>query len=437
MTLTRVVIQSQTNRLNRPIGRLKCLPKQKRFMESTAPALLYSGAWGAGKTRILCEKAYFLALLYPGNFVGLCRKTYNSLKQTTMKTFFEEVCPPDHIKKYNKSDHVVTLKNGSEIYFFGMDNYLKIGSLNLGSCGIDEAIELTEDDWIALQGRLRQKKVPFHQIFLATNPAHPGHWIYQTFYQRGEGEVVESNSLENPYLPQDYVNRIKRLSGRYYDRFVLGKWIGFEGLVYDVFDPLVHIIDKMPRGWEEWPKVRSIDFGYSNPFVCQWWAISPSNVWYLYREIYFSHRIVEEHAAQINKYSYGEHYVATYTDHDAEDRATLEKYGIDTDAAVKDITPGIQEVYSKMKVEEVDGKKRSHIYFLRDALVEEDPWLVEMKKPTCTIQEIQHYQYPRSRGEYNLKEEPLKANDHGMDAMRYAIFSWENRRAWSPPISRA
>lgn len=406
-------------------------------MESTTPALLYSGAWGAGKTKILCEKAYFLALLYPHNVVGICRKTFNSLKQTTMKTFFQEVCPPDHIKKYNKSDHIVTLRNKSEIYFFGMDNYLKIGSLNLGSCGVDEAIELTEEDWIALQGRVRQRDVPFHQIFMATNPAHPGHWLYKTFYERGEGQVIESNSLENPYLPADYIQRIKGLTGRYYDRFVLGKWVGFEGLVYDVFDPLVHVIDEMPRGWKEWPKVRSIDFGYSNPFVCLWWAISPSDVWYLYREIYYTHRIVEEHAAQIRKYSEGEQYIATYADHDAEDRATLEKYGIETDAAVKDIMPGIQEAYSKMKVQEIENRKITHIYFLRDALVEEDPWLVEMKKPTCTIQEIQQYQYPKGKGDRNVKEDPVKANDHGMDAMRYAIYSWSIRRAWSPPISRA
>ncbi|HHV79078.1 MAG TPA: hypothetical protein GXX40_05630 [Firmicutes bacterium] len=402
-------------------------------MESTAPELLYSGAWGAGKSRVLCEKALYLALKYPGNFVGICRKTFNALKQTTMRTFFREACPPDHIKSWNKTDHLLTLKNGSQVYFFGLDDPLKIQSLNLGACGVDEVVELTEEDWTVLGGRIRLSSVPFRQLFAATNPASPSHWLYKRFYidrstlpdGRPLTEVVESNSLENPYLPPDYVARIQTLTGRYRERFVLGRWVGFEGLVYDCFDPLIHVVDKMPEGWQKWPKVRSIDFGYANPFVCQWWAISPDDEWYLYREIYFCRRLVSEHAAQIKALSAGETYLATYADHDAEDRATLEACGIPTVPAVKDVSPGIQEVYSRLQPDE-RGKPR--LYFLRGALVERDPALVEAKKPTCTIDEIQGYQYPKPRGERNPQEEPIKLNDHGMDAMRYAIYSFASSR---------
>ncbi len=413
----------------RKVSKLECLPGQRRFMESTAPELLYSGAWGAGKSRILCEKALFLCLRYPGNFVGICRKTFNALKQTTMRTFFQEVCPPDHIKRWNKTDHLLTLKNGSQIYFFGLDDPLKIQSLNLGACGVDEVIELTEDDWFILGGRIRLGTVPFHQLFAATNPAHRGHWCYQRFYVerpklpdgRPITEVVESNALENHHLPLDYVAKIQTLKGRYRDRFVLGKWVDFEGLVYDCFDPLIHVVDTMPEGWQEWPKVRSIDFGYSNPFVCQWWAISPDNEWYLYREIYYSHRLVEDHARDIVRLSQGECYLATYADHDAEDRATLEAYGVPTVAAIKDVSPGIQAVYKKLQL---DDRGKPGLYFVRGALVEKDPALVEAKKPTCTLEEIQGYQYPKQKGDKNAKEEPIKLNDHGMDAMRYAIYSF-------------
>ncbi len=397
-------------------------------MESTAPELLYSGAWGAGKSRVLCEKALFLAERYPGNLVGIARKVFNSIKLTTMRTFFEEVCPPDHIKRYNKTDHLVTLKNGSQVFFFGLDDPLKIQSLNLGACGVDEVIELTEEDWTMLGGRIRLGRVPFRQLFAATNPASRGHWLYRRFYLdrprmpdgRPMTDVVESNALENPYLPKDYIAKIQALHGRYRDRFVLGKWVDFEGLVYDCFDPLIHVVDRMPEGWEKWPKLRAIDFGYSNPFVCQWWAISPDDEWYLYREIYYSHRLVEDHARQIVTLSVGESYLAAYADHDAEDRATLEHYGVQTTPALKDVSPGIQEVYGRLKPDE---RGRSRIYFLRDALVERDPALVEAKKPTCTVEEIQGYQYPKQKGDKNVKEEPVKLNDHGMDAMRYAVYS--------------
>jgi phage terminase large subunit len=326
------------------------------------------------------------------------------------------------------------LRNNSQIYFFGLDDPLKIQSLNLGACGVDEVIELTEDDWIMLGGRIRLSKVPFRQLFAATNPAHQGHWCYQRFYierpflpdGRPMTEVIESNALENPHLPADYMSKIQTLSGRYRDRFVLGKWVSFEGLVYDCFDPLVHVVSTMTRGWQEWPKVRSIDFGYANPFVCQWWAISPDDEWYLYRELYHSRRLVEDHARQINELSRGETYLATYADHDAEDRATLEKYGIRTMPAVKDVSPGIQEVYKKLQI---DDRGKPGLCFLRSSLMEKDPALVEEKKPTCTLEEIQGYQYPKQKGDKNVKEEPIKLNDHGMDCMRYAVYSFVRRLA--------
>lgn len=405
-------------------------------MESTAPELLYSGAWGAGKSRVLCEKVLFLCLRYPGNFVGICRKTYASLRFTTMKTWFEEVCPVAYIKEYNKTEHLVTLKNGSQVLFFGLDDPLKIQSLNLGSCGVDEVVELTEEDWLLLGGRLRYSKVPFHQQFAATNPAHQQHWLYKRFYQEKLGRVVESNSLENPHLPADYVAKIQTLTGRYRERFVLGKWVGFEGLVYDCYDPLVHLINwqrfKELTGKSsipaDWPRVRSIDFGYTNPFVCQWWAISPDGEWFRYREIYETKQLVEDVAKRIVKLSEGENIEATFADHDAEDRATLHRHGVKTMPAKKDVVSGIKEAY---KMLQLDERGRPRLYLLDDALVNRDPALVDEKLPTCTEEELTGYCYPKATAGHNPKEEPVKENDHGCDALRYAIYSydrWKRRR---------
>lgn len=411
------------------IKRFKALPGQRRFMESTAPELLYSGAFGAGKSRVLCEKALFLCLRYPGNFGGIFRKTRKSLTHTTLRSFLKDVCPPEYIVKHHKQDDIITLVNGSQIIFGGLDDPDKWGSLEMGFCGIDEVIELEEDDYMMLLGRLRLTKLagggrlPIRQIFSATNPSTPGHWVYKRFYVDGEGEVVESSALENIHNPPDYLERLKKFKGRYRERYVEGKWVGFEGLVYDCWDPRQHIIPwrRLPKSW---PRVRSIDFGYSNPFVCQWWAIGPDDTWYRYREIYMSGRLVTEHAKQIAKLSEGENIVATYADHDAEDRATLEAEGIKTQPADKEISPGIQDVY-KLMMPRPSGKPR--LFFMRDSLVELDSSLAENKKPTCTEEEIPGYVWAKPVGDKNPKEEPVKRDDHGLDAMRYAIHSHLNR----------
>ena len=251
----------------------KLLPGQQEFMEAMEEEVLYSGAFGAGKTRIGCEKIYMLSLFYPNNRCAILRKTFNSLRMTTMKTFFDEVLLPQHQAKWLKDEWTLTLKNGSQIYFLGFDQKsqesTKIGSLQLGAAFVDECVEIAEQEWLMLGGRLRWKGVPFYQLFGATNPGPPTHWLYNRFYlnKTPDRRVIESNSNTNTFLPKSYLKRLNSYSGRYKERYVEGKWIGFEGLVYSCFDADRHVIDPIPitTAWEVW---RAIDFGYTNPFVC-------------------------------------------------------------------------------------------------------------------------------------------------------------------------
>lgn len=402
------------------------LPAQQAFMEDTSPELLYSGAFGAGKTRILCEKAYWLSTYYDDNFGIILRKTFKSLRHTTLRSLLKgtggaPVIPADTIEKHNKSEQLITLVNGSEIVYGGLDDPDKWGSLEVAWIAIDEAVQITEDDYIMLLGRLRQANIPFRQLFMATNPGSPTHFLYSRFYKAKlpTTSVIESNTLANTYLPVDYKASLNEFKGKYYERYVLGKWTAFEGIIYNNFNPLTHIIDPfiIPP---EWSRYRAIDFGYNNPFTCQWWAVSPDNVSYMYREIYMSHRIVEQHAKDILTASKGENIVTTYADHNAEDRATLEHYGVPTVPASKEVSPGIQEVYSKLEIKE--DTNNAQIYFFRDTLIERDPYLEMAKKPICVTDEIQGYVWQSDK-----KEAPRKENDHGLDSMRYFVFSLLNK----------
>ena len=396
-------------------------------MESTARELLFSGSFGAGKSRVGCEKGLFLSLKYPGNFGAIFRKTMTSLRITTMQTWFRDVCPPEYIASFNQLTNICKLINGSQVVFLGLDDPQKIGSLELGWAFIDEAVELDEDDYLMILSRLRLSTVPFRQLFAATNPGSPSHFLYQRFYVQRIGEYIESNTLSNPYLPEDYVESLRRLTGPYYDRYVLGKWVGFEGLVYDCFSPERHLVDpfEIPA---DWPRYRSIDFGYTNPFVCQWWAKHPEREncqcpapvhkgYYLYREIYMSGRVVEDHAHDIMRFT--EPVVATFADWAAGDRAILERCGIPTLAANKDIRLGIQAVYKALS----EGR----LHFFRNALVEEDSSLRKAKKPTCTVEEFSSYAWAKSRMGHNDREVPADKDNHGMDALRYFILSLEGR----------
>src|SRR5262245_31871029 len=176
----------------------------------------------------------------------------------------------------------------------------------------------------------------------------------------------------------------------------------------------------MPRCWEAWPRYMGIDFGFTNPFVCQWWALSPDGDLYLYREIYKTRTLVEDHARAI-KWAWinDPRPEKIICDHDAEDRATLEKHlDMPTVAAEKSVSAGIQAVAGRLKLKP-NGKPR--LLILRDALASRDEDLLEARKPTCTLDEIDGYIWKDGA----KKDEPVKENDHGVDTMRYVVAEFD------------
>jgi phage terminase large subunit len=473
---------------------------QERFHWSQAPELLYSGHRGSSKSRTICEKADWLCRTIPGARIVLSRKKREHMGKTTLVTLLTETITPAHKQwGWNPSaDGGSTLyyPNGSEILCAGLDNPGRMLSGEFMANFTDQAEELDEEEFVAIGGSLRQRtdrlgnRIPFQQLGLACNPGGTGHFLYRRFrpdrcahgssyVQRSEketrllngkafpaGRVLRecivaglADNMEN--LPPAYQLWLESLTGRYRERFVLGKWVAFEGSLFDHFDERFHVIDR-PASWAEWggyppptwKRVRSVDFGYTAPFVWQWWAISPEKRWYLYREIYRSQRMVADHA-KVGKAQEARELAAlnaaleaqdkdkwprrpmlprlsfsgSYADHaDAEARAQLENLGFSTDPAVKDREAGYQTLYEAMapRLNPVTNATTARCYFIRDARCEApDPHLVHSGKPTCTHEEIPLLQFlpePTTPTQPE-KEGNIKRNDHGYDAARYALHS--------------
>jgi phage terminase large subunit len=210
------------------------------------------------------------------------------------------------------------------------------------------------------------------------------------------------------------------MTGVRYKRGRLGLWVGREGQVYE-FDPAVHMInrDECPHFVRNY---RVIDFGYTNPFVCQWWGEDSDGRLYMFRELYMSQRTVREHAEVINQYY--EPIAATVVDHDAEDRATLHENGIQTTPADKRMSVGIEKVGERLKKV---GDGRPRIFFVRDALIEVDQNMKDTNRPTSTEAEFPGYVWPETKAQRAADEKPVKADDHGMDATRYMVMHTDGR----------
>jgi phage terminase large subunit len=192
--------------------------------------------------------------------------------------------------------------------------------------------------------------------------------------------------------------------------------VAAEGLIYEEFNPAYHVVDKssVPMSW---PRFWSIDFGFNHPFVLQCWAEDPDGRLYLYKEIYHTQRTVDEHAETILRATERDPKPQfILADHDAENRARFEnKIGQGTRLADKRVLHGIQMVQARLKVQK-DGMPR--ILLMRDAVIDVDLSQKDAGKPASTLEEITSYVWAKSDSP-GKKEQPVKLNDDGMDAMRY------------------
>jgi PBSX family phage terminase large subunit len=401
--------------------------------------LLIAGPAGTGKSRFALERIHAACLRWPRARFLIARKTRESLTESALVTFETKVLPEGSPIAWGPSRRLRQLyryPNGSEIVVGGLDKPSKIMSTEFDGAYVQEAIELNENDWESITTRLRNGVVPFQQLLADTNPDQPFHWL-KVRCDRRDCRMVESRHEDNPVLWDQragrwtaaglkYIAKLDRLTGARKERLRFGRWVQAEGVVYEEWDRALHLIDPFPIP-PTWRRIRAIDFGYQNPFVCQWWAIDHDGRLYLYREIYMSHRTVRQHARQIKQIEQqaGEVIDDAIADHDAEDRATLREEGISTIAARKDIKMGINRVKDRL-VRAGDGRPR--IYIFRDALVERDPWLDEHKLPCCTAEEFDAYVWAPPTEGRAPKEVPLDKDNHGQDSMRYCVMAIDTGR---------
>jgi hypothetical protein len=412
--------------------------------------VLLAGPAGTGKSRAALEKLNLLMLYNPGSRGLIVRKYLKSLGGTALDTWRKAVIPEllatKQVSYYGGSAEEppqYRYTNGSVVLIGGLDTVgdkpPKVMSAEYDVIYAQEATELAEKDWEALVTRLRNWNMSFQQLIADCNPDAPTHWLNRRC-EAGKTVMLHSKHRDNPRLYDEagnltkegapYMAGLESLTGVRRLRLLDGIWAAAEGLIYDLFDPTEHVVPRRPIP-ADWPRLWGVDFGHTNPMVVQCWARDPDGRLILYREWYETKRLVEDMAREILAVVApdGEWIeprpIAIICDHDAGDRATLEKHlGMGTIAAIKDVGTGIQTMTTRLKL---DGTGRPRMVFMEDALVKRDMALWDAKKPTCTVEEFPSYIWAIKPGG-ELKEEPRKEHDHGMDTSRY-IAQYEDRYA--------
>lgn len=408
----------------------------KDLFQSVDDEVLLSGAAGTGKSVGALMYLHLACLSKPKVRALIVRKTHASLTASTLVTFREKVAKEGVeaglLRFYGGSaQEPASYKyaNGSVIVMGGLDRASRLLSTEFDLVFVDEAIEVTDEDLDTIVSRLRNGVLSRQRLIMATNPGPPTHHLKKRA-DAGRCRLLYSTHEDNPRLYQDgewteygktYLSRLDTLTGARYHRMRWGKWVAAEGLVYENWSEPVHVIDpfEVPAGWVRWI---TIDFGYTAPFVAQLWAEDGDGRLYLIREWVRTRMLVEDHAVVIrDRLLAGQPRPrAIITDHDSEDRATLERHlGMGTQAARKSVSDGLQAVGSRLKVQ---GDGRGRLFVFRDALLDRDPEMDAASLPIGLAEEVPGYVWAVKPGNQGgLKEEPVKANDHSCDAARYMV----------------
>lgn len=394
------------------------------------------GPAGTGKTFGALYKIHLFLTLYPGSKWLVCRKSNTALAGSAIATYREMLDPREGVYYFggNKvKPAAFEYPNTSQLIVNGLDKPEKVKSWEFDGALINEATECSIEDLEFVRSRLRHGKGPYHQLIMDVNPDAPGHPLN---LRMNEGTTTRllSRHEDNPrYFDlktndwtkegRDYIEGVLGgLTGVRLARLRYGLWCQAEGTIYeDTYDRAKNVIKPFPIP-ESWSRWLVLDFGYTHPFVCKWYAQDPDGRLYCYREIYKTKTLVEDHAKEIKRLSrWGEKGGdplprEVIADHDAEDRMTFTRHtGLYTQAAHKSVADGIQAVQSRLRPAG-DGKPR--LMYFDNCLVERDPELVARKLPTCGIEEFDMYAWDTRNGQ-KRGDVPVKEFDHSMDCDRY------------------
>ena len=410
--------------------------------------VMADGPTGSGKTRPALEKAYALANKYPGTRCLLLRKAKAHASTTIQTTWSTQVVPDGdpsaNLTSRNYRSPAYLFPNGSEVAVDGMYDG---GGYNQAVMGTewdyivaDEGTQYSEDDAQRLIGRLNRippdgGRIPFNQIIFPCNPDGPQHWLWR-WHLGGRLTRIASRLEDNPVFHdgkawtdqgRKYLATVDRYTGVMRERNRFGRWVGAEGMVYEEWREDVHVIENLAPATWGWEMVRSIDFGYVDAFVCQWWAIDRmTHVMILVRELVRHKTEIDVLAEEVNKHSKGLNIRFTVADHaDAMGRAMLSKYGIPTQGCDKPKAgQGWAEHFEPIKRRlRVDGFGKARLYVWRGALLDRDPRLVMKGVPIGLLEEIPGYAWLPPKEGKAPKEEPQGMNDHSMAALRYGVHA--------------
>jgi PBSX family phage terminase large subunit len=238
-------------------------------------ALICDGAVRSGKTSIMTVSFFMWAMNNFSNCAfAFCGKSVGAVERNIIQPFLG-IRKKRFFAQYNRGEHVLIGRKGrreNRFYLFGgrdESSYTLIQGITLAGVMLDEVALMPRS---FVEQALARCSVRGAKLWFNCNPENPQHWFRQEWILQPEKhKALHLHFLmdDNPGLDEETKERYRSMySGVFYERYVLGRWVMSEGLIYDMFDPTANTyredIPSLPYACQRYI---ACDYGTTNPCV--------------------------------------------------------------------------------------------------------------------------------------------------------------------------
>lgn len=379
------------------------------FPYTKRDVLICDGAVRSGKTSIMMWAFVDWAMReFDGQRFGICGKTVDSASKNIVVPFISMALAKERYNlRWRRADHVLEITRCGKTNYFevfgGKDesSFMLIQGRTLAGVLLDEVVLMPES---FVNQALARCSVDGSRIWFSCNPGSPQHWFYKNWIEgsaRRNALYLHFNMRDNPALSDSILARYEAMySGVFYDRYILGKWVLAEGLIYPMFGDSC-VVDEEPGTEGEY--YISCDYGTLNPFSAQLWHWDGKTATCL-REYYYSGRETqrnktdEEYCTEIGRLA---------------GNLPIRSIVVDPSAAsFIEVLRRKQYIVRKAKNEVLNGIMLTARYL-------QDGTIKIHRRCKDSIREFGLYRWDDKATE----DKPIKENDHAMDSIRYFAFT--------------
>ena len=322
--------------------------------------------------------------------ISIVRKSMPSLRLSALRDFFDILKQYDlyNVENHNKTENTYLINN-TLIEFFSIDDAQKRRGSKRDILFVDEANELSSEDFFQLNIRTTQT------VYLGFNPSEQ-FWYNDQLQNRDDITIIHSTYKDNPFLSTEQINEIERLEftdKQYYQIYALGEFAGAIDLVYSYT-----VIDHIPV---EQAKLVALgmDWGYTNDPTTLVEVWSWDDALYLNELVYDRGLTNQDIVTKLQEYEV-DRYIEIIAD-SAEPKSIEEvrRAGFN----IKPATKGPDSILNGI---DILKRKRLHV----------------TKQSVNLINELNKYKWVVDKNGNKLNK-PIDSFNHALDAVRYVALN--------------